>query len=297
MNIPFTKMHGLGNDFVLIEEDQLTADIDMVAFTKGICDRHFGIGADGLIIVAPPDDPTCDIQFKYYNSDGSRSEMCGNGIRCFARYIKDQGLIRRPEFRVETLAGPVIPHLNPDFTVSVDMGRPFLTPEKIPFTGTDESPVLRFSLAVTPDLILPIAAVGMGNPHCIIFREDVSEPLDFKRWGPIIEHHALFPAKTNVEFVEVLDRHTVDVHVWERGVGPTLACGSGACAVGAASILRGLVDSPVTVQLPGGNLKIEWNRTDSIFMTGPATYVFAGTFPYMNTVSQVSLPHTQGAIS
>jgi diaminopimelate epimerase len=280
MNIPFTKMHGLGNDFILIEEDQLSPDTDLAELSKLLCDRHFGIGADGLIIVAPPDDPASDIQFKIFNNDGSVAEMCGNGVRCFARYVKDQGLIKRPEFKVETLAGPVIPHINADATVTVDMGRPVLNPEKVPFNGTKEGPVLSFPLQVTPELTLPIAAIGMGNPHCIIFRDDVPQPLDFKAWGPQIEVHPLFPAKTNVEFVEVLDRSTLEVKVWERGVGATLACGSGACAVATAAILRGLTDNTVTVQLPGGDLKIQWNGKDSILMTGPATYVFAGMFPF-----------------
>jgi diaminopimelate epimerase len=282
MNIPFTKMHGLGNDFVLIEEDQLSPDIDLAELAKRLCDRHFGIGADGIIVIAPPDDASCDIQFKFFNSDGSRAEMCGNGIRCFARYIKDQGLIKRTEFKVETLAGVVIPHINNDGTVTVDMGRPFLKPEKIPFTGTTEWPVLNFPLQVTPEMTLPVSVVGMGNPHCIIFRDDVNQNLDFKVWGPVIEESPLFPAKTNVEFVDVLDPQTLEVKVWERGVGPTLACGSGACAVAVAAILRDLVQNEVTVQLPGGDLKIQWNGRDSVMMTGPATYVFAGMFPFLS---------------
>lgn len=280
MNIPFTKMHGLGNDFVLVEEDQLDPDIDLSGLAQRLCDRHFGIGADGLIIVAPPDNPDTDIQFKFYNNDGSLAEMCGNGIRCFARYVKDQGLIKRLEFKVETPAGAVVPHVNADNTVTVDMGRPILTPATIPFTGTTEGPVLHFPLEVSPELTVPIAAVSMGNPHCIIFRDDVAQPLDFKLWGPKIEHHPMFPAKTNVEFVTVLDKENLELKVWERGVGPTLACGSGACAVAVAAILRGIAANEVTIQLPGGNLQIQWNGKDAVMMTGPATYVFAGIFPY-----------------
>ena len=275
-------MHGLGNDFVLIEEDQLTPDTDLGELAKYLCDRHFGIGADGLIVVAPPDNPELDIQFKFYNNDGSRAEMCGNGIRCFARYVKDQGLIKRHEFKVETLAGPVIPHINADSTVTVDMGKPFLHPEAIPFTGSTTMPVLDVPLEVTPELTIPVSAVGMGNPHCIIFRKDVPQPLDYKVVGPLIETHPKFPAKTNVEFVDILDRHTLEVKVWERGVGPTLACGSGACAVATAAILKGLADSPISIKLPGGDLKIQWNGKDHILMTGPATYVFAGMFSYVN---------------
>jgi len=280
MDIPFTKMHGLGNDFILIEEDQLEPEIELAHLAKNLCDRHFGIGADGLIIVAPADDPACDIQFKYYNSDGSRAEMCGNGIRCFARYVRDQGLIKQAEFRVETLAGPVVPHLNADGTVTVDMGLPVLNPALIPFTGTVEMPVLQFALTVD-DLTLSVAAVSMGNPHCVIFMQDVSPAPDWLALGPKIEYHPLFPAKTNVEFVRIMDRHHVSVNVWERGVGQTLACGSGACAVAVAGVLRGLVESPVTVQLPGGSLIIQWQgEPDHVMMTGPASYVFVGTIPY-----------------
>ncbi len=280
-------MHGLGNDFVLVEEDQLAPDMDYADLAKTLCDRHFGIGADGLIIVAPPDDPGCDIQFKFYNGDGSLAEMCGNGIRCFARYVRDQGLIKRHDFRVETLAGPVLPHLNPDATVTVDMGHPVLSPTKVPFTGSSDMPVLNFPLVVSSELTVPIATIGMGNPHCIIFQHEAPKPLDFKVWGPLIETHELFPAKTNVEFVTVLDRSTVSVEVWERGAGPTLACGTGACAVVVASILKGLTDHEVTVQLPGGELLIQWNGKDHIKMTGAATYVFAGVFPLATSGAMV----------
>lgn len=272
-------MHGLGNDFIIIEEDQLTPDTDLSELAKLLCDRHFGIGADGLIVVAPPEDPASDIQFKFFNNDGSRAEMCGNGIRCFARYVKDQGLIKRQEFKVETLAGTVIPHVNANGTVTVDMGFPVLDPPKIPFSGVEQGPVLNFMLEVTPSLSVPIAAVSMGNPHCIIFEDDCPHPLVLKEHGPLIEVHPLFPAKTNVEFVRVTDRNTVQVNVWERGVGPTLACGSGACAVVVAAFLRKLVDSDVTVQLPGGELLIQWHGNNTVMMTGPATYVFAGMFP------------------
>lgn len=281
MNIPFTKMHGLGNDFVLIEEDQLTADIDLGRLAQHLCNRNFGIGADGLIVIAPPDDPEHnDIQFKFYNNDGSLSEMCGNGIRCFARYVRDQGLIKRNDFKIETLAGVIVPHINPDMTVTVDMRRPVLLPQDIPFSGTQASPVINFALPIEGGKTIPITAVGMGNPHCVMFVQDIPQPWEFEVLGPQIEHHPMFPAKTNVEFVKVLDRSTVEVKVWERGVGPTLACGSGACAVGVACILRDLTDDELTVQLPGGNLIIQWNGKDSVLMTGPATYVFAGTVPY-----------------
>ncbi len=291
MDIPFTKMHGLGNDFILIEEDQISPEIDLAHFSKHVCDRHFGIGADGLIVIAPPDDPACDIQFKYFNQDGSRAEMCGNGIRCFARYVKDHRLTKQHEFRVETLAGPVVPHLNPDGTVTVEMGQPILEPAKIPFKETQEGPVLQFPLPLKSGLVVPIAAVSMGNPHCIIFTDEISQPLDYLVQGPEIERHPAFPAKTNVEFVEVLDRKTLSVKVWERGVGPTLACGSGACAVAVAARLRGLIDDQVAIQLPGGTLQILWNGQDQVLMTGAAQYVFIGTLPYHAHVTLLPQPH------
>lgn len=281
MNIPFTKMQGLGNDFVVIEEDQLPADVPYEEMAARMCDRHLGIGADGLVIVAPPDDPSRDIRFKFYNADGSVAEMCGNGIRCFARYVRDQGLIKRNEFKVETLAGVVVPKINADTTVTVDMGKPMLNPENIPFTGQTEDPVLDFSLEVTPDLTLPISAVGMGNPHCILFTDSIKTELEPTVWGPQIETHRLFPAKTNVEFVKVKDRKNLIVNVWERGVGITLACGSGACAVAVAAILKNLTEEVVDVHLPGGTLRIEWRPKESVMMTGPASYVYVGTFPYV----------------
>lgn len=280
MNIPFTKMHGLGNDFILVEEDQIPAELDLPELAKHMCDRHFGVGADGLIIVGPPDDLTCDIKFVIYNSDGSQPEMCGNGIRCFARYVKDQGLIKRNTFKVQTLAGVITPHINDDYTVTVDMGRPILSPAKIPFVGQEEGPVLSHPLEILPGLVLPVQAVSMGNPHCIIFRQDApNAALDFRALGPRIETNPAFPAKTNVEFVDILDARTVRVQVWERGAGETLACGTGACAVAVAGMLRQLLEPKVSVELPGGPLTIEWNGRDAVFMTGPATYVFAGTYP------------------
>jgi diaminopimelate epimerase len=289
MNIPFTKMHGLGNDFILIEEDQLPAELKLSQLAADMCDRHFGIGADGLIVVAPPDTLEADIQFKIYNADGSQPEMCGNGIRCFARYVKDQGLVKQHAMKIQTLAGPIIPIVNPDHTVRVDMGAPVLDPEKIPFLGQTEAPVLHYSLPVFPQGTIPIAAVSMGNPHCIVFQDELAEALNHVEWGPLIEKHELFPAKTNVHFIEIENRHTIHVKVWERGAGATLACGTGACAVGVASILRKLCDSPITVNLPGGPLIIEWDGHGHVFMTGPATYVFAGMFPFERARNPVKL--------
>jgi diaminopimelate epimerase len=290
MNIPFTKMHGLGNDFVIVEEDQLPAMTEYSLLAKTLCDRHFGIGADGLIIVSPPDDLTCDIQFKFFNADGSMAEMCGNGIRCFARYVKDQGIVKSNEFRVETKAGALVPTLNADGSVTVDMGPPVLIPADVPFKGTTSNePAINVPLNVTignETLTIPISAISMGNPHCVIFMDKTPKQLPpFEILGPVMERHPDFPARTNVEFCTILNDHTVEVMVWERSAGPTLACGTGACAVTVAGIMQHRLKSPVTVNLPGGSLTIQWGGSNpNVLMTGPATYVFAGMFPFVESL-------------
>lgn len=282
MNISFTKMHGLGNDFVIMEARHLPPDLDLARLSAYVSERHFGVGSDGLIVVAPASDPEkFDIQFIFYNSDGSRAEMCGNGIRCFARYIFDQGIVPQETCRVETMAGLIQPTVQADGTVTVNMGKPILKPMDIPFTGYQDNPsaivVKDFALQVL-DRTVPVTAVSMGNPHCIIFQQDLDEPLDPAVFGPAIETHPLFPAKTNVEFVEVLDDSHLRVTVWERGCGFTLACGTGACATAVASHLLNKTGTDVEVQLPGGPLQIRWAPSEdrSVYMTGPATYVFKG---------------------
>jgi len=274
LTFPFTKMHGLGNDFVVTRHEWLPAAIDLSQLTVEVCDRHFGIGADGFIVITPPTDPTrFDTQFVYFNGDGSRAEMCGNGIRCFARYLVDNRLIDKTTFTVETPAGLIKPTVHPDGTVTVDMGCPILTPNLVPFTGTDSVNVLEHTIAV--------AAVSMGNPHCVIFQDDLPSPLDPAVFGPAIEIHPTFPEKTNVEFVTQTAPDTLSVVVWERGCGFTLACGTGACAVAVAAQQAGKSGNNVNVDLPGGRLVIEWsgNPADSVLMTGPATTVFEGTYP------------------
>jgi diaminopimelate epimerase len=304
--LPFTKMHGLGNDFVVIDSALLPPETNLnqlAQLAQYVSNRNFGIGSDGLIIVAPPsntenagNDVVYDTQFIFYNSDGSRAEMCGNGIRCFARYIIDQGILPLPPegkaFQVETLAGLIKPKVHPNGLVTVDMGMPVLLPPQIPFhPGAETIPLHTYvyHLAIEEQNI-PILPVSMGNPHCIIFQEDVpGNPLDPKQMGPLLEVHPQFPAKTNVEFVQVLNRNTVEVTVWERGCGFTLACGTGACATAVASILLGKTERTVEVKLPGGSLQIQWdydihrsagncaeNVWPSVFMTGPAETVFKG---------------------
>ncbi len=303
--LPFTKMHGLGNDFVLIEGKYLDPegkflDTPLEQLALYLCDRHFGVGADGLIVIAPPTDPALyDIRFVYLNSDGGWAEMCGNGIRCFARYVYEHGYISKDEFTVETLAGPIRPKVNPDKTVTVDMGAPVLEPEKIPFAGEGKidphstNKVVEYPLNVL-DKTIPVTLVSMGNPHCLIYQQDLEAPLDPAVFGPAIETHPAFPNKTNVEFLEVVDDHTLKATVWERGCGFTLACGTGACASAVGSILLEKTGAEVDVQLPGGTLHIFWDQQASghVFMTGPATTVFTGeiTIPseIFNSTSLVS---------
>lgn len=277
----FTKMHGLGNDFVMLPGlDAVPEGIALEKLAAFLCDRHFGIGADGLILPAPPSDPErFDIRFIYINSDGSWAEMCGNGIRCFALYVKDLGLIQKDAFTAETLAGPIKPRINPDRSVTVDMGAPILESAKVPFVSSrnglkpDET-ALNYPVEVLGKQV-PVTTVSMGNPHCLVFDGAGLDPAVF---GPALETHADFPAKTNVEFIETVSRNHLKVVVWERGCGFTLACGTGACATAVGAMLLDRADSPVTVELPGGNLKIEWdgNRASSVLMTGPAETVFTG---------------------
>lgn len=287
VKIPFTKMHGLGNDFVMLSGPDVAGldlhpDRNREALEKlaaFLCDRHFGIGADGLILpVAPSDSSRFDTRFVYLNSDGSWAEMCGNGIRCFALYVRDLGLVNRDAFTVETLAGPISPKINPDRTVTVDMGAPILEPVQIPFQAQGASaPVQQWPLQVL-DREVPVTPVSMGNPHCLIFQDDFIGALDPAVFGPALEKHPAFPAKTNVEFVETLSRSHLKVTVWERGCGFTLACGTGACATAVGAIMLGKADHDVNVELPGGILRIEWDgKPEShVLMSGPATYVFQG---------------------
>jgi len=294
--LSFTKMHGLGNDFVMLSPESMTGlglDPDrnkrqLERLAAYLCDRHFGIGADGLILPAPPTDPErYDIRFVYLNSDGSWAEMCGNGIRCFALFVNDQGLVNRDRFTVETLAGPIRPQINPDRGVTVDMGAPILEPAKIPFvsTGNGKFPVLREPIRVL-GMDVPVTPVSMGNPHCLIFQDELSQTLDPAVYGPAMEVHPAFPAKTNVEFIRPLSRTHLKVTVWERGCGFTLACGTGACATAVAAILLNKAEHEVDVELPGGILNIAWdgNPESPVFMTGPASYAFRGEIELPATV-------------
>ena len=272
----FTKMHGIGNDYVYVNCFNETIK-DPSAVSKYVSDRHFGVGSDGLILIKPS--KVADFQMDMYNADGSQGEMCGNGIRCVAKYVYDYGLTDKTNISVETLAG--IKHL--DLTiengkvalVKVNMGSPELVPEKIPVVAEGER-AIDVPLEVKGKTY-QMNGVSMGNPHCVIFMEEDVRELDLESMGPDFENHKRFPKRINTEFVNVLDENTLRMRVWERGSGETLACGTGACATAVAAILNGLVQKEVTVKLLGGDLKIQWNGGDApVYMTGPATTIFDG---------------------
>lgn len=271
----FTKMHGIGNDYVYVNcfEESIKNPAEV---SKFVSDRHFGIGSDGLILISPS--AIADFRMNIYNADGSQAEMCGNGIRCVAKYVYDYGLTDKTEISVETLAGIKYLRLQVEngkvASVEVNMGAPILEPKEIP-VAVEESPVVNVPVEVKGK-IYHMTCVSMGNPHAIIFMNNVKD-LDIAAIGPYFENHTVFPKRTNTEFVEVLDRNTVNMRVWERGSDETLACGTGACATTVACILNDKTESEVTVHLLGGDLKIRWDReANQVYMTGPATVVFDG---------------------
>ena len=271
----FTKMHGIGNDYVYVNcfEESVKNPAEV---SKFVSDRHFGIGSDGLILISPS--AIADFRMNIYNADGSQAEMCGNGIRCVAKYVYDYGLTDKTEISVETLAGIKYLRLQVEngkvASVEVNMGAPILEPKEIP-VAVEESPVVNVPVEVKGK-IYHMTCVSMGNPHAIIFMNNVKD-LDIAAIGPYFENHTVFPKGTNTEFVEVLDRNTVNMRVWERGSDETLACGTGACATTVACILNDKTENEVTVHLLGGDLKIRWDReANQVYMTGPATVVFDG---------------------
>jgi diaminopimelate epimerase len=275
-DLPFTKMHGAGNDFVVL--DGLTHALPAIEpLASRLCDRHFGIGADQLLVVRPARD--ADFRMEIFNADGSQVEMCANGIRAFYKYLRDRGHTSADEVRVETLSGVVRPRWAGPDRITVDMGGPVLAPAKIPTTlGQGDGPVLDAPLDLG-DQTVTISCASMGNPHAVVFVDD-PETAPVEALGPRIEHHPAFPNRVNVEFVRALDRGRIQQRTWERGTGETLACGSGACAVAVVSMLRGVVDRRVRVELRGGSLEIAWPAADaSVEMTGPAAEVFSGHIP------------------
>ena len=271
----FTKMHGIGNDYVYVNcfEESVKNPAEV---SKFVSERHFGIGSDGLILISPS--AIADFRMNIYNADGSQAEMCGNGIRCVAKYVYDYGLTDKTDISVETLAGIKYLRLQVEngkvASVEVNMGAPILEPKEIP-VAVEESPVVNVPVEVKGK-IYHMTCVSMGNPHAIIFMNNVKD-LDIEAIGPYFENHTVFPKRTNTEFVEVLDRNTVNMRVWERGSDETLACGTGACATTVACILNDKTENEVTVHLLGGDLKIRWDReANQVYMTGPATVVFDG---------------------
>lgn len=273
----FTKMHGLGNDFIIID-NRSGLNLDYPRLAKNLCRRRFSIGADGILVILNSE--KADIRMRVFNSDGSEAEMCGNGIRCFARYIYEKKILSKKSISVETPAGIIKPQIvdNPedpdDLLIRVDMGKPALRRNEIPMTGEDTPRVLDEKIEVNGDEFF-ISAVSMGNPHCIIFVDEITDHL-IRHISPLIENHPVFPRKTNVEFARFIEPRHVKVRVWERGAGETLACGTGACAVVIAGIMKKMLDNKVKVSLPGGDLLIEWDKTGNIYMTGPAVEVFSG---------------------
>lgn len=273
----FTKMQGIGNDYVYVNcfEENVANPSEVARF---VSDRHFGIGSDGLILVKPSDVADCEMDM--YNLDGSQGAMCGNGIRCVAKFAYDHGIVRKKNLTVATKSGIKYLELTVKngkvSSVKVNMGSPILTAKMIPVVS-DKEQVINQPLEVN-GTTYPITAVSMGNPHAVTYMKEI-DSLEIEKVGPLFENHINFPDRINTEFVKVIDRRTLQMRVWERGSGETLACGTGACAVAVASTLNGLVDEdvPITVKLLGGDLQILWNRQENlVYMTGPATTVFEG---------------------
>ncbi|HMY49417.1 MAG TPA: diaminopimelate epimerase [Rhodocyclaceae bacterium] len=270
--LAFTKMQGLGNDFVMLDAVRQPVDLSPER-VRALADRHFGIGCDQLLVVEPSDTPGVDFRYRIFNADGGEVEQCGNGARCFARFVFEQGLTDKREIRVETAKGLITPRLEDDGTVTVDMGVPVLTPAEVPFVSDSDAYVQPLDVA---GRTVAITAVSMGNPHAVQVVADV-DTAPVAETGPLIEHHPRFPARVNAGFLQVVDAHRVRLRVFERGAGETLACGTGACAAVVAGILRELVVSPVTVETRGGELTIAWNGVGTpVMMTGPAVTVFSG---------------------
>ncbi len=279
--IVFVKMHGIGNDFVVIGalDDLPLPEEKLSEFARFVCDRHFGIGADGVIWILPSQ--VADFKMRIFNPDGSEAEMCGNGIRCAAKWFYDRDYAKGKAVQVETLAGIKTVWVQEEngkaVAVTVDMGEPIFAPSLVPTSLGEGSEAIEVPLSVEGAGTYLVSAVSMGNPHCVIFVNDVDN-FPVETIGPRIEHHPAFPKRTNVEFVQVLSRNEMKVRVWERGAGLTLACGTGACASLVIASRTGRTDRKAKVHLPGGTLTIEWRDDGRIYMTGPAVEVFRGEF-------------------
>ena len=272
MRVKFTKMHGAGNDFIVFDAVHQTVDLTPEKVRR-LADRRFGVGCDQVLVVEPPTRPDTDFSYRIFNADGSEAGQCGNGARCFVRFVHDKGLTENPAIRIETAAGVITPILENDGSVTVDMGPPRFDPQAIPFAAPARS--LTYSLDI-PGRTVEISALSMGNPHAVQVVADV-DAAPVSTDGPQIERHARFPDRVNAGFMQVVDEHAIRLRVWERGAGETLSCGTGACAAAVAGISRGLLESPVDVETRGGRLAIAWAGDDaSVFLTGPAEKVFEG---------------------
>ncbi|MEO0870148.1 MAG: diaminopimelate epimerase [Cyanobacteria bacterium J06642_11] len=280
MGLPFSKYHGLGNDFILIDNRHQPSPVLTPQQAIALCDRNTGIGADGVIF-ALPGEAGAEYTMRIFNSDGSEPEMCGNGIRCMAQYLADLDIAAGKPFElphrytIHTLAGQIVPTLRPDGQITVDMGEPRLTAAEIPTNLAESASYVVDVPLVGLDEAYRVTCVSMGNPHCIIFVDDLGA-VPLAKVGPMIENHAAFPQLTNVEFIQVMRRDYLKMRVWERGAGATLACGTGACAAVVATMMNNQCDRVATVELPGGPLEIEWSGTNHVYMTGPAVRVFSG---------------------
>jgi diaminopimelate epimerase len=269
MELEFTKMHGAGNDFVFV--DCLKQNIrDLESVAKRLCDRRFGIGADQLLTVRSS--KIADFKMEIYNADGSQVEMCGNGIRCFAKYVYDHGITTKRALEVETLAGIIRPRIVGEL-VEVDMGEPILEGRKIPVDADGE---IKNRPLEVDGRTYEVTCVSMGNPHCVVYLDDI-ESLNLEKLGPKFEHHSFFPKRVNTEFIKVLSRNEVNMRVWERGAGETWACGTGASAVGVAGAITGRTERILTIHLKGGDLLIDWRDNHRVYMTGGAEEVFRGS--------------------
>jgi diaminopimelate epimerase len=272
MEISFTKMHGLGNDFVVIDATSQPIELSMEQI-RFLADRRFGVGCDQVLLVEPPRQSNVDFTYRIFNADGSEVEQCGNGARCFARYVLDHGLTRKTDIAVATRAGLITLHVEADGQITVDMGMPRFEPDEIPFQASQRAEVYPLKLETTE---VEVSVVSMGNPHAVLRVEQV-DTAPVTSLGPQIEVNQRFPRRVNVGFMQVVDRQHIHLRVYERGAGETLACGTGACAAVVIGRQRGWLDDKVTVSLPGGNLKIQWSgEGHSVMMTGPAVSVFEG---------------------
>ncbi|NCI77395.1 diaminopimelate epimerase [Acinetobacter kanungonis] len=272
MFLEFTKMHGLGNDFMVIDLISQRAYLDALTIQR-LADRHFGIGFDQLLIVEPPDVPEADFKYRIFNADGSEVEQCGNGVRCFARFVHERQLTTKTKIKVQTKAGIVEPELGPNGWVRVNMGYPKFLPQEIPFLA--DEPENLYDLELANQQQITIDVVNMGNPHAVTIVPDVITA-DVTTMGPQVESHARFPARVNAGFMQIIDEKHARLRVFERGVGETLACGTGACAAAVSGMRRGLLANQVEIELAGGKLQIEWRDGDVVWMTGPTANVYEG---------------------